>query len=136
MPVYVHRGVDPSYLVLPLSHDTHFGSTGDFPAPSSDLQFQSSDQADKANPSIWVGIAICGGGKVIKVSPEANVVGEISIPKARMISCPAFVDEDLFITSAEEEEPEKYPDSVKLGGSLFKVHCGVKGMPVHKFKRR
>ena len=70
------------------------------------------------------------------MSPEANVVGEISIPNARMITCPAFVDEDLFITSAEEEEPEKYPDSVKFGGSLFKVNCGVKGMPVHKFKRR
>ena len=63
-------------------------------------------------------------------------MGEISIPNARMITCPAFVDEDLFITSAEEEEPDKYPDSVKLGGSLFKVAVGVKGMPVHKFRRR
>ena len=134
--MYVHRGVDPSFLVSTLSHETRFGSTGNFPAPSSDLQFRFSDQGDKADSSIWVGIAICGGGKVIKVSPEANVVGEISIPNARMISCPAFVDEDLFITSAQEEEPEKYPDSVKLGGSLFKVHCGVKGMPVRKFKRR
>ena len=134
--MYVHCGVDPSYFVLTLSHETRFGSTGDFPAPSSELQFQFSDQGDKADSSTWVGIAICGGGKVIKVSPEANVVGEIAIPNARMISCPAFVDEDLFITSAEEEEPEKYPNSVKLGGSLFKVHCGVKGMPVHKFKRR
>lgn len=63
-------------------------------------------------------------------------MGEISLPNARMISCPAFVDEDLFITSAEEEEPEKYPDSVKFGGSLFKVHVGVKGLPVHRFRRR
>lgn len=73
---------------------------------------------------------------MLKVSPEAKVVGEISIPNARMITCPAFVDEDLFITSAEEEEAEKYPDSVKSGGSLFRVHVGVKGMPVHKFRRR
>ena len=63
-------------------------------------------------------------------------MGEISLPNARMISCPAFVDEELFITSAEEEEPEKYPDSVKFGGSLFKVHVGVKGLPVHRFRRR
>ena len=62
-------------------------------------------------------------------------MGEISIPKARMITCPAFVEEDLFITSAEEEEPENYPDSVKLGGSLFKVHVGVKGMKVHRFRQ-
>lgn len=64
------------------------------------------------------------------------MVGEISLPNARMITCPAFVGEDLFITSAEEEEPEKFPDSVKYGGSLFKVHVGVTGMSVHSFKRR
>ena len=83
---------------------------------------------------LW--IAICGGGKCLRVSPEAKVVGEISLPYARMITCPAFVDENLFITSAEEEEPEKYPDSVRYGGSLFKVHVGVRGMPVHVFRRR
>ncbi|CAF9929859.1 hypothetical protein IMSHALPRED_008015 [Imshaugia aleurites] len=87
------------------------------------------------NGCLW--IAICGGGKVIKVSPDAKVVGEISFPNARMITCPAFVDENLFITSAEEEEPERYPDSVKYdGGSLFRVHVGVSGMPVHKFRGR
>ena len=86
------------------------------------------------NGCLW--IAICGGGKVVQVSPEAKVVGEISIPNARMITCPAFVDEDLFITSAEEEEPGRYPDSVKYGGSLFRVHVGVKGMRVHSFRKR
>lgn len=87
------------------------------------------------NGCLW--IAICGGGKVLKVSPEAKVVGEVLLPYARMISCPAFANEDLFITSAEEEEPEKYPDSAKYGGSLFKVHVGVGGLlPVHRFKRR
>ena len=59
---------------------------------------------------LW--IAVCGGGKVLKVSPEAKLLGEISLP-TRMISCPGFAGEDLFITSAEEEEPEKCPDSVK-----------------------
>ena len=82
---------------------------------------------------LW--IAICGGGLVLRVSPEAKVVGEVSLPYARMITCPAFVDENLFITSAEEEEPEKYPDSVRYGGSLFKVNVGVRGMPVHVFRR-
>ena len=74
-------------------------------------------------------------GKVLRVSPEAKVVGEISLLYARMITCPAFVDENLFITSAEEED-KKYPDSVRYGGSLFKVHVGVRGMPVHVFRRR
>ena len=87
------------------------------------------------NGCLW--IAICGGGKVLKVSPEAKVVGEILLPYARMVTCPAFANEDLFITSAEEEEPEKYPDSAKYGGSLFKVHVGVGGLlPVHKFRKR
>ncbi|KAL8827839.1 MAG: hypothetical protein Q9170_006858, partial [Blastenia crenularia] len=72
--------------------------------------------------NLWT--AICGGGKVLKISPEGKVVGEISLP-TRMISCPGFAGEDLFITSAEEEEPEKYPESVKYGGSLFKVTVGV-----------
>lgn len=80
----------------------------------------------------WV--ALCGGGKVIRVSKEAKIVGEIILP-TRMITCPGFVDEDLFITSAEEEDPEQFPDSVKLAGSLFRVNVGVPGLPLHKFKR-
>ena len=84
------------------------------------------------NGCLW--IAICGGGKVLKLSPVAKVVGEILLP-TRMISCPAFAGEDLFITSAEEEDRDKYPDSVKYGGSLFKVKVGVKGTVVHKFRR-
>ena len=53
----------------------------------------------------------------------------------RMVTCPAFVGQDLFITSAEEEEPEKYPESVELGGSLFKIDVGVSGLSLHKFKQ-
>lgn len=83
--------------------------------------------------NLWT--AICGGGKVLRISPEGEITGEVSLP-TRMISCPGFAGQDLFITSAEEEEPEKYPESVEYGGSLFKVHVGVSGMPVHRFKRR
>lgn len=82
--------------------------------------------------NLWT--AICGGWKVLKVSPEGKVVGEIVLP-TRMISCPAFAGQDLFITSAEEEEPEKYPDSVEYGGSLFRVNVGVGGTPLHRFRR-
>ncbi|KAL8730673.1 MAG: hypothetical protein Q9181_004581 [Wetmoreana brouardii] len=83
--------------------------------------------------NLWT--AICGGGKVLKISPEGKVVGEICLP-TRMISCPGFAGEELFITSAEEEEPEKYPGSVEYGGSLFKVHVGASGKPLHRFKRK
>ncbi len=82
---------------------------------------------------LW--IAICGGGKVLRISPEGKIVGEIFLP-TRMISCSGFAGEDLFVTSAEEEDPEKYPESVKYAGSLFRVNVGVSGTQLHKFKRR
>ena len=84
------------------------------------------------NGCLWV--ALAGGSKVLKISSEAKLVGEIRLP-TRMISCPAFAGEDLFITTAEEEEPSKYPESARYGGSLFKVYVGVKGVPLHKFRR-
>jgi len=59
------------------------------------------------------------------------VVGEISLP-TRNITCPAFAGTELFITSAAESEPEKYPDSAKFAGNLFRVDVGVRGMPKHK----
>ena len=88
--------------------------------------------ASDVEGTLWV--ALCGGGKVVRISPEGKVIGEILLP-TRMISCPGFVNEDLFITSAEEEDPDQFPDSVQYAGSLFKVNVGVAGMSLHKFKR-
>lgn len=82
---------------------------------------------------LW--IAVSDGGKVLKVLPEAKLLGEISLP-TRMIKCPAFAGEDLFITFAEEEELEKYPNSVKYRGSLFKVHVRIGASPLHKFRNQ
>jgi len=84
------------------------------------------------NGCLWV--ALAGGSKVLKISPDGKLAGEIRLP-TRMITCPAFAGEDLYITSAEEEDPSKYPESVRYGGSLFKVHVGVQGLPLHKFRR-
>lgn len=42
-----------------------------------------------------------------------------------------FAGEDIYITSEEEHEPEKYPDSVKYSGMVFKCNVGVKGRPVN-----
>ena len=99
------------------------------------------DAADDAVPDgfamdvdgcIWT--AVFGAGKVLRISAEGKVTGEISLP-TRCISCPRFAGEDLFITSAEEEDPDSYPESVKYAGSVFRVHVGVEGSPIHKFKR-
>ena len=82
---------------------------------------------------IWT--AIHGTGKVLRISPQGKILAEVKFP-TRCVTCPGFVGEDLFVTSAEEEQPEKFPDSVKLQGSLFKVHVGIKGQQLHKFKFR
>ncbi|QDS68620.1 hypothetical protein FKW77_001357 [Venturia effusa] len=78
---------------------------------------------------------IFGCGKVVRLNPEGKVVAEVLLP-TRCVTCPALVGEDLFITSAEEEAPEKFPDSVKFQGAIFRVHVGVKGEKLHRFKQQ
>lgn len=73
----------------------------------------------------WV--AIHGGSKVVRVSPEGKKVAEVHFP-ARGTSCPGIAGEDLYVTSGLE------PESKKFGGSLFKFHIGVKGAPLNRFK--
>ncbi|KAF1990498.1 putative anterior fat body protein [Aulographum hederae CBS 113979] len=117
----------------------------DFDAPSGNISnrrvfFHVDDPNGKGVPDghamdehgyIWQ--AIHGMGKVVRISPEGKIVAEISLPTL-CVTCPGFVGEDLFITSAEEEEPDKYPDSAKLQGSLFRCHVGVEGKKLHRFK--
>ncbi|KAI9797097.1 MAG: hypothetical protein M1835_002085 [Candelina submexicana] len=79
----------------------------------------------------WV--ACHGLGKVLRVSPEGKLVGEIILP-TKTPSCPVLVGEDLFVTSGQAEEPDKYPGSAKFAGSLFRVPVGVEGRPKYKFR--
>lgn len=78
-------------------------------------------------------IAMHGTWKVVRVNPQGEIIAEIELP-TRCVTCPGICGEDLYITSAEDEEPEKYPESTKLQGATFKVHIGVKGSPLNKFK--
>lgn len=78
-------------------------------------------------------IAVHGGSKVIRVSPEAKVIAEISLP-TRGITCPVFVGTELFIATGQENEREKFPESVRYGGRIFRVDVGVRGNPKHKFR--
>jgi sugar lactone lactonase YvrE len=82
---------------------------------------------------IWQ--AIHGLGKVIRISPQGEAIAEVKLP-TRCVTCPGFVGEDLFVTSAEEEDPDRFPDSTKYQGSIFRIHVGVKGRSPHKFKLR
>ncbi|KAK3117666.1 rRNA-processing protein cgr1 [Teratosphaeriaceae sp. CCFEE 6253] len=78
-------------------------------------------------------IALFGTGKVVRVNTEGEIVAEIELP-TRCVTCPGFVGTELFITSAEEQDPEKYAWSVKHQGGLFRVDVGVRGCPLNKFK--
>nr|POE72729.1 putative sugar lactone lactonase yvre [Quercus suber] len=80
---------------------------------------------------LW--IACFGTGKVFRVAPEGQIVAEIECP-TRCVTCPAFVGTELFITSAAEEEPEKYEWSKRYAGALFKIDVGVRGKPLNKFR--
>jgi len=98
--------------------------------------FSTADMGEDAVPDghcideegyMWT--AIHGKGKVVRVSPEGKVVAEITLPTPS-ITCPAFVGEDLFITSAGGDQS----DPSSLAGSAFKVHVGVKGAKLHRFR--
>ena len=80
---------------------------------------------------IWSAVFL--GSKVIRISPEGKIIGEISLP-TRCPTCPAFVGTSLFITSAKEPDPENFPSSAKYAGNLFRVDVGVRGKPKHKFR--
>jgi len=87
--------------------------------------------AQDAEGCFW--ISLFGGWKVVRVSTAGEIIAEIDLP-TRCPTCPGICGEDLYITSAEEEDPDTYPDSVKYNGAVFKVHIGVKGAPLNKFR--
>lgn len=94
----------------------------------------------------WV--ACFGAGKVVRVSPQGKIVAEVHLPTRCVsllvlcqvifllwqISCPVLCGTDLIITSAEEEAPDKFPDSVKHQGAVFKVNVGVGPGKTFQFK--
>lgn len=82
---------------------------------------------------IWQ--AIYGDGKVLRISPEGKLVGEVILP-TRNITCCAFAGEDLWITTASEspENAVLYPESARNGGALYKINVGITGVEKHKFK--
>lgn len=67
---------------------------------------------------IWV--ACHGTARVYRLDHSGNIVAEIELP-TRCVTCPAFCGTELIITSAAEQEPEKYPWSKKYGGAVFKI---------------
>lgn len=81
--------------------------------------------------NFWV--ACFGTGKVLRIDQQGKKLAEIELP-TRCVTCPAFCGTELVITTAAEEEPEKYPESTKLQGAVFKIDVGVRGSPLNRFK--
>ncbi|KAI8966825.1 regucalcin [Daldinia sp. FL1419] len=81
--------------------------------------------------SIWQ--AVYGESRVLKISPEGKLVGEIKLP-TKNITCTQFVGTELFITTAGMQEGEGTPGEVELSGALFRVDVGVKGVDPFLFK--
>lgn len=82
-----------------------------------------------AEGNLWQ--ALYGGSKVLRISGEGKITGEVLLP-TRNITCCVFAGTDLFITSAKEEDPDKNPQSAKFAGNLFRVNVGVEGVPKTK----
>ncbi|PQE29420.1 SMP-30 Gluconolaconase LRE-like region protein [Rutstroemia sp. NJR-2017a WRK4] len=76
--------------------------------------------------NIWQ--AIYGEGKVLKINTDGKVVGEVRYP-TKNISCPVFVANELWVTTAGGGEEED-----EFAGALFKVDVGVGGLTDFKYK--
>lgn len=72
--------------------------------------------------NIWH--AVYGESRVIKISPEGKIVGQIKLPTSN-ITCCEFVGTELFITTAADGVEG---DAVKFGGGLFRVDVGTTGL--------
>jgi sugar lactone lactonase YvrE len=79
--------------------------------------------------------AIFGLGKVVRLSPAGEVVATVALP-TRCVTCPVFVDDWIYVTSAEEEEPERFPGSRRYQGAVFRCKVGVRGFDVRSFKMK
>ena len=77
--------------------------------------------------------ALHGGSHVIRLSPKGEIVAEIKLP-TQLPTCPCFVGEELFITSAGSTGGPDDPSIDEYAGSCFKINVGVKGLKRFKFK--
>lgn len=77
--------------------------------------------------------ALHGGGHVLKISPQGEIVAEIKVPTSQP-TCPCFCGEDLVITSAGGTSGEDGKGADEFAGSVFKINVGVRGLKRFKFK--
>lgn len=80
--------------------------------------------------NIWH--AVYGGGRVLKITPEGRLVGQVLLP-TRNITCVQFAGTELIITTASDDDGD---DEVSraLGGAVYRVDVGVEGLDLFDFK--
>ncbi|KAF2020371.1 SGL-domain-containing protein [Aaosphaeria arxii CBS 175.79] len=77
--------------------------------------------------------ALHGGSRVLRISPEGEVVAEIKVPTLQP-TCPCFCGDDLIITSAGGTSGEGGKGVDEFAGSVFKINVGVRGLKKFRFK--
>lgn len=75
---------------------------------------------------IWS--AVHEGSRMIRLSPEGELIGEIILP-AYKPTCPVFVGTEMFIVTAATEEVVEG----RWDGAVFRVDVGVEGVEMGKF---
>ena len=76
--------------------------------------------------------AISNRGVVHRYTPTGVLDEVVDVPAQKVTSCTFGGDQldELFITTSQEDiDTDRDP----LAGSLFRVHVGVRGLPVREF---
>ena len=81
---------------------------------------------------IW--LAVWGGNRVTKISPQGKVLEEHYFPVDQPSSCAFGSDGTLFVTSARAGISEADLLKQPLAGSLFTLSTSTTGVPVSRFK--
>jgi sugar lactone lactonase YvrE len=81
---------------------------------------------------IW--LAVWGGSRVSKISPQGIILEEHHFPVAQPSSCAFGSDGTLYVTSARAGISEAELVNQPLAGSLFTLSTSTTGVPVSGFK--
>ncbi|KAK1976554.1 hypothetical protein LZ30DRAFT_603215 [Colletotrichum cereale] len=84
-----------------------------------------------AEGNLWH--AVYNEGRVLKISPAGELVGEVRVPTLAT-TCVQFVGTELFITTAQLGDAEGTEEQRDLGGALFRVDVGARGLDPFEFK--
>ncbi|MFC7405834.1 SMP-30/gluconolactonase/LRE family protein [Georgenia alba] len=79
--------------------------------------------------TIWV--AVYGAGRVLRYSPEGELLEEIDVPVPHVTACTLGGPDltDLFLTTSRRDLPAGLPGA----GAVFRVEVDVPGLPVGEF---